>query len=319
MVVYLQDVAGESSPLVIDSFLSFRWREKYSDIGEFELHIPNTTQALRMAMQDDMSVWFKRSRGRGLVERVVVKRDSIILSGRMESGRMKKKVAGKVRYTGKPSDIMGQLWETLGGGYAIVEPDPNPSTTVITAYGDVSSYVVGLAKSYNIGFYAGADTLNIYYGVDRSIDQETRRQVVFTESDLDSPVWTYDRTNYYDSAVVVGADSVVTVGSGDLEIYVDALHVEKGDSTTAEYTAGLSEQGTAALAEHPLVDNFEAAVALGSSWVYGKDYDLGDIVSVQAWGRTLSYRITEVESVWENGIKTIYPVFGNPEPERLMR
>ena len=52
---------------------------------------------------------------------------------------------------------------------------------------------------------------------------------------------------------------------------------------------------------------------------YKRDYDLGDIVTVnkKAWGIKMEKRITEIQEVYENGGFQIVPTFGNPLPDTV--
>lgn len=38
---------------------------------------------------------------------------------------------------------------------------------------------------------------------------------------------------------------------------------------------------------------------------------------MSSWNQTQNFRITEVEEIWEQGTKTVYPTFGDPLPEKL--
>ena len=78
MEVYLQRQTGRK-PIVIDEFTSLRWRRKYYDVGEFELHITNNASNLFETTTDIVYVWFKGSVERGVVETDVYKRQGLIL------------------------------------------------------------------------------------------------------------------------------------------------------------------------------------------------------------------------------------------------
>ena len=97
MEVYFQMQTGRT-PVVIDDFTSFRWRRKYYDVGEFELHVKSDPNLLFQATSGDvLYVWFKNSVERGIVENIVISRDEIAFSGRMESKNMIKTVTQKRR------------------------------------------------------------------------------------------------------------------------------------------------------------------------------------------------------------------------------
>lgn len=103
------------------------------------------------------------------------------------------------------------------------------------------------------------------------------------------------------------------------EIYVDARDIqrEEGQSET-DYENVLRQRGIEKLEEYLEAENFEADV-VSDVYEYKKEWNLGDIVSVshEAWGITESYRITEVEEVYEARSRKITPVFGTPLPELI--
>ena len=323
MEIYLQMQTGRA-PTVIDDFTSFRWRRKYYDVGEFELHVKNDPNLLYQATSGDvLYVWFKGSIERGIVESIVISRDEIAFSGRMESKNMVKTVAKKLIINSSAPAVMAQAYQQNGGSVSnssTVTDNVNAQWRWNTLY-DIEK---SIGRAYNIGFYVRENTLYLYDGTDRSIAQNEINPVVFLDDDLDSPSLTLDNTNYYGFAYVAGEgegdDRVfVTVGSGTDQLYVDARDLSQGEQTLEEYQAQLKQRGTDKLAETISVETFETSVSTGSRYKYGTDYFLGDIVTVQLenWRITQNFRITEVEEVWENGIYTVFPTFGDPLPEKL--
>ncbi len=325
MEVYLQRQTGRT-PIVLDEFTSLRWRRKYYEVGEFELHIANTPQNLFETTTDTAYVWFKGSVERGKVERVTVTRDEIALSGRMESAEMSKKVVRKLISNKAVPLVMAEAF----GSPELGRKTQNNSSVTETAnvqwrWNTLLDVETSLARAYNIGFYQRKETLYLYDGVDRSIGQTENRAVVFSDEDLIEPSWMLDNSDYYGCAYVAGEgegdDRVYAIAEaeGTGELYVDARNLAQGEQTKDEYLAQLIQRGLEELAEHVSVDTFEASISAGSRHQYGKDYGLGDIVTLQMpeWGKRQNFRITEVEEVWERGVKTVYPVFGDPLPETL--
>ena len=328
MEIYLRRPSG-SSPIVIDQFTSFRWRRRYYDIGEFELHITNNETNLSEATAEpEPIVWFKNSVERGIVESVSVSRDEIALSGRMEAKIMCKTVIPKIIANATAPELMKQAFAIIGGTVSnITSSDKIDLQRRWNALFDIEA---DIAKASNIGFYVYSNQLYLYSGKDKSIAQDKTESrpdtnpVVFIDEDLDSPVWTLDTTNYYDFSYVAGegegdSRTYYTVGTGNNQIYVDARDLTKGDQTTAEYKSQLEQRGIEKLAERVKTDCFEASISAGTQWKYKVDWNLGDVVTVQmsAWNQSKNVRITEVEEVWENGNHTIYPVFGDPLPEKI--
>lgn len=327
MEVYILQ-QNEDTPLIVDDFISLRWRRKYYDIGEFELHLVNNRKNLEYVTRElEPLVYFFGSVERGVVNYVKVNRDEIVLSGRMESGVMKKCVIQGM--TGSNiEDQLGLLWwkwDPINRDYYILCEQGTESSLVEYFYETQEELIVKLAKSNNIGFYVIGNDMYIYRGTDKSISQKTVTPVVFENDDLDSPVWTISTENYYDKAIAVGKnknDEVVEirVGDGSRQLFVDCQSTRKDENqTVSEYEAVLKQLGYMQLGKHKLTDSFEASVSPSARWTYGKDYTLGDIVTLQMrdWGKSENFRVTEVEEVWENGIYSVYPTFGDPLPETL--
>ena len=327
MEVYILQ-QNEYTPIVVDDFISLRWRRKYYDIGEFELHLVNNRKNLEYVTRElEPLVYFVGSVERGVVNYVQVNRDEIVLSGRMESGVMKKCViCGKTATnTEEMLGILWWTWDTSNRKWHILCEKDEAYITVEYFYETQEDVIVKYAKSKNLGFYVIGNDIYIYRGTDKSISQKTVTPVVFENDDLDSPVWTISTESYYDKAIAVGKnknDEVVEirVGDGSRQLFVDCQSTRKDENQTAsEYEAVLKQLGHMQLGKHKLTDSFEASVSPSARWTYGKDYTLGDIVTLQMreWEKSESFRVTEVEEVWENGIYSVYPTFGDPLPETL--
>lgn len=157
---------------------------------------------------------------------------------------------------------------------------------------------------------------------------DTLGELKYTESELDFK-------NY---AVVAGQGEgverrIVTVGESAgferYELFVDARDVEEeiyddeegGESEPrpeADIIADLENRGRQKLAEHEQEIYMEGQALSKSRLVYERDYDLGDMVTLQnrGWGVTLDARITEVKEIYESGRpKKIELTFGNSRPE----
>ncbi len=323
MEVYLQRQTGRT-PIVLDEFTSLRWRRKYYDVGEFELHIANNAANLYEATaEEEPLVWFKGSVERGVAESIVVTREDISLSGRFESKEMEKTVVRRLIANAAVPSVMAQAFNGLN-----TNTRNNSSVSDVInvqwRWNTLLDIEKSIARAYNIGFFQVGKTLYLYDGVDRTIDQALNSRIVFSDDDLIEPMWTLNDSNYYDTAYVAGEGEgdqriYVTVGNGTNQLYVDARDLSQEDQTLSQYEAQLRQRGIEALAERVKVDTFEASISFGSQYQYGVDYKLGDIVTIQMadWGQSKNFRITEAEEVWERGMKIVYPVFGDPLPEKL--
>ncbi len=92
------------------------------------------------------------------------------------------------------------------------------------------------------------------------------------------------------------------------------------DCSSAEDAAELTAEGNKKLADTTKITTLEASV-ISSSFIYGSDWNLGDIVTVQnrKWGVTMNTRITEVRETYESGKNEIDVVFGDEIPTILTK
>ncbi|NGP59973.1 hypothetical protein FLT15_16935 [Paenibacillus thiaminolyticus] len=87
------------------------------------------------------------------------------------------------------------------------------------------------------------------------------------------------------------------------------------DCSSAEDAIELAEMGEQKLSELKQIQTYNGIVLNTNSFQYEKDWDLGDIVTLQnaRWGLTMDARITEVKEIYEPASK-IEIVLGNEIP-----
>ncbi|MGN7409974.1 Gp37-like protein [Sporosarcina sp. SAFN-010] len=124
--------------------------------------------------------------------------------------------------------------------------------------------------------------------------------------------------DYRNVAIVAGqgegADrEIVVIGDASgldrNEVFIDARDIEDG--------ANLPDRGRQKLAEYTKVDSFETDILTDGPFEYKKDWDLGDIVTIQnaKKTRTVHERIVEVTEIHEKGSGfQLRVVFGNALP-----
>lgn len=136
----------------------------------------------------------------------------------------------------------------------------------------------------------------LYRGKDRSDTQDVNPSVTFSYENgmLIGPKYLTDDSNYKNVVYIAGEGEGVdrvhhvignSVGWSREELYVDARDIQsqKEDGTMlapAEYIEVLNQRGLEKLADYGVVENFESGVQTVGGYVYGKDYSIGDIVTV---------------------------------------
>lgn len=188
--------------------------------------------------------------------------------------------------------------------------------------------VIELCKTYNYGWdiyiTGGKLTVDIYKGVDRSYNQNARPYVVFSESfeNLYTTEYLYESESYANMTLVggegEGLDRIYAYVNNDVsgleryETFTDARDISQ--STDDEemlsheaYQALLEERGRENLADMVIIEGFNGEVLSDVSFKYGRDFNLGDVVTViNKYGITKNVRVlSAIESEGEDGVKLL--------------
>lgn len=342
LLIYSPDIVMQGT---VDCFTSLRWRRRYFEPGEFELHCAATTDNLALLAPGNIIHRIDR-REAGIIEGVSVSENNgteeITVTGRFGSCLLCQRIiTPTINYTGTVEDGMRKVVSdnaitarpvdrlTLGAtqGYA--------ETCTFQATGkNVQTTLTALAKASGLGYIARLDVPNrrwafeVYKRADKSVTQTAGPYVLFSDEfgNIDGPQYTYNEQAFKNYAYVAGegegsARVIVEVdqtgGEPRRELWVDARDLQKGELTDTQYQAKLIQRGLEKLAEAARAESFEAAAVDTANFEYLTDWDLGDILSFEKWGIILNQRITEVEEVYENSVATITPVCGTPLPETL--
>lgn len=194
--------------------------------------------------------------------------------------------------------------------------------------------VTEICNELGIGFKVTFNSSNnkfefqMYNGKDRSYNQSTNPYVIFSPEfeNIINSSYLESATDWKNCALVLGEDegtsrkrAVVNSGKSGLtrrELYVDARDIrstnESGNPiSSSDYLDMLKKRGKEHLTEYPKIYAFEGEVeTISTTFVYGTDYWLGDIVQVaDEFGYGDSVRVTEIIfSQDSNGI-SIVPTF----------
>ncbi len=332
---------------VIDEYQSLRWRRKFFEPGEFELHLPATKKNINTFKVDYLLHYYDVSET-GMIEAVSLKDNDLMVKGRMLSCCLDYCYIDTIYnfYNQKYGQVMATLvnnhgkaqytnpWLSIGNIY-----QGSDSFSSQISYKNLLSVLITLSKTSNIGFRVSLNPLTkkwvfeTYTGVDRSLAQSQRTPIIFSDEygNLSEPSYQYDKTKYRNHALVLGegegesrvmcaVDTALYQTEPRRYLIVDAKDIRKEEEMTDEqYSSLLFQRGLNKLAESAIIENFDANTTLGMQWKYREDWNLGDIVSIQSneWGVSIDRRVTEVEEIAENGVLQIVPTFGTPQPETL--
>lgn len=332
---------------VIDSCESVLWIPRYNDVGQFEIYTLANEKSLSLLKEDRYVKRFDSDMV-GIIEKVRVESSSengdyIIATGQsLESIISRRIVWSLTNVSGTVEECLFKLFNEN-----IISPtlDYRKIDDFIFELNDlgvelVSAQYTGdnlldvtqtLCKLHDYGFKVTLNNENqfvfkLYEGVNRSYTQSKNPYVVFSPSfeNIKSSLYEHDKSLVKNSCRIggegEGSERVFTELGNDIsglerrELFVDARDIssENGETTltSTEYEALLTARGSETLIEHGETTVFEGEVESQRQFIYGRDFFLGDIVTVQnEFGVTAHPRIIEIlESDDSNG-RTITPTF----------
>lgn len=324
---------------------SLIWRRKFYEPGEIRMYCPLTDDNLKLTRKGNL-VWKRGSNEAAVIEdRTIMDtpdESHIEVEGRFISSYMDRRlIRPSVSFSGRVEVAMRQL--LTGIEYPlprVVLGDLNGFTEVVTfqaTYKNLMEYETKLSKCSEIGYRFRPDfnEKKIYFetfkGTDRTISQGVNNRVIFSEMYDNLNEMTYrENDKLLKNAIYIGGDGqgadrvFVNYGSATglerRELFVDArdLRQEEG-MTLAEYKEKLLQRGREKQTSYKESATITCVTDASANFIYGTNYDLGDIVTVKKkdWGITVNLRITEIEEVYERGKMEIYPVFGDPIPQTI--
>lgn len=213
----------------------------------------------------------------------------------------------------------------------IVDANGNAAQKQVS-YQNLMQYTDEVLQEYG---YAAKVVLNasnkmllyvVYSGADRSTENTDGNAPVIFSTDYDnlnSSEYAYDEQNARNAALIGGEGeglerfySLLTAGKTGLqlrELFVDASSINKTymendveqSYTDAEYKSMLDQAGQKQLAALPALETFTGEInASFGNWIYGRDFFIGDLVTLQdnTINKYVTVRIKEATEVQdENG------------------
>lgn len=171
--------------------------------------------------------------------------------------------------------------------------------------GNLYDEICNLCQGYNLGFNILFDKstnkflFKIAKGIDRTINQDLVDPIIFSSENgnIESCEYVKNTLDYKNVALVAGegeganrtylsveATSELS-GIDRKELFVDARDLQKKDENNepisdTEYKNMLKSRGIEKLNENKIVENFNVGSIIENKYIYGIDFNLGDIVTV---------------------------------------
>lgn len=346
----------------LEPISSYSYTEGYRTCGTFSIYSPVNPRVTQIASIGNVVI-FDESRGvAGVIETISQNQDGVeyelTITGRLVQVYLYRRICwGLYEKSGSVVDIIEDLVRSQVIAPNIPERSiPDMSLGVSSGGGGESirfqstGGVVGekveeLCGTRDLGYkveyrpISKKMTFSVYQGLDRSLLQSTLSPCVFSYEfeNLLSSRYLNDHQSHKNVALVAGegeglARKTTSVGSGSgkdrFEVFVDARDLssmnQQGESTPlSEYLKILSQRGLETLSEYPICENFEATINSFGNLVYGEDFFLGDLVTVQdrLLGVQINARVMEVRHEIGSSGESLIITFGYERPTlgRLLR
>lgn len=191
-------------------------------------------------------------------------------------------------------------------------PEPADSITVYAKPGIAYDMIKEIADTYDLGFrlIRNFDTSELYFevyaGSDRTTLQTNNEAVIFSQGleSLSNSSEVTSSSNFKNVAHVYSQqeDVVIVYGNGasaetasyNLRVLMVSVDEQLDIATSPGRVAELQRRGLAELAKHTNITAFDGEVRQNSSYIYGVNYNLGDLVEMRSENNVVNtMRVTE--------------------------
>jgi len=336
---------------IIGKFHYLLWRKKYSSFGEAELIVDATKENIALLQKENilyrsddneaMYIYYRRFSDDNNSDQLTVKCFSLAkwLDRRI--------VWGIYNFNDTPENIIHTMMNN-----EVITPsnidrklnnvgltDVKNIGTAITmqvSYKSLLDKIEEICNTHDLGFrsiFNGSNVLfDVYEGVDRSYNQSVNQRVVLSKEFANVLTRDYEEStsDLKNTALIggkgEGSDRTLTsiepiAGLERRETFVDASSIDdKEDDVTIpanEYEALLIEHGEETLQDYVEVTSFDCELDVTKdNTKYGRDFFLGDVVSVRddKLSLVMHPRVVEVDEVFQNAVKTVHARVGKAIP-----
>lgn len=338
---------------VIDQFQSLVWAERWQSYGDFELDM-FSSYGTRSLLKPDTWVAVNVSNYVCRIETVEDDIDDqgnkiLKVKGRTIEALFDDRAAPRSTWSEAPAAVARDMFHQVcvAGTWDIGDIIPGitegtfmPASTILEPTDAISvdttqvpvptlftAMVTNICAKYYLGFRilrkdsTGQLYFDIYAGSDRTTDQTVLTPVVFAPQfdNLENTSELTDITTAKNVAYVQKSDgtSQIVYGSGvdpTVDSFERRVMIVDASNLTSPTTAELTQLGLEALAASATKFIFDGEISQYSQYVYGTDYNLGDLVELQNDdGVQSDMRVTEqIFAQDQNGFRS-YPTLASYE------
>lgn len=333
----------------IDDYESLQFTRRFYGVGEFELHININKNNTDVLQEDNLIILGTDTKKVGVIRHREIKveeqglaSEELLIRGYTLKGVVNRRIT--IPVVGEGYDKIKDNAETVIKHYVDVncvnpvdikrkipqldissDLKKGPIIQWQSRYKQVDTELEDISIYSELGWDIYLDFSNMKWvfdvieGRNVTASQDILPPVIFSvdfdnikgQSFVDSAI-SYKNAGYVGGQGEEEDRAVIQVGEYEglerIETFIDARDVED--------IAELPTRGEQKLAELNKVQSFESQIIDFGSFIYGQDWDLGDIVTVQnrKWGVTLDSRIVEVKEIYEVRGFQLEAIFGNTIP-----
>lgn len=317
-----------TNKMIIDTFSDFLWTERYCGYGEFEITMPVSVEVVKNCRLNDY-VAIRESDRLMIVETIGVhtdpeRGDTLVISGRsLESILDRRIIWGEFKETpdDKKVNVQNAIKKMINEnvvnpsnskrkipGFSFKESTDKKVTeltkeAIESDHGNIYDEIQDICEDLELGFRVNASGVGgfefeLYFGIDRSWDQNDVAPVVFSDSyeNLKNSEYLQSEKDYKSTLLIGGNEEI-----GDSEVWRKdervglarrELYTSDTSATTKE---AIIEKAKEVLADYKVTKMFEGETEPSRQFVYGVDYFLGDIVQLEnKYGQKGKCRVTEI-------------------------
>lgn len=341
---------------IIDGSSDLKVYQRYSELGQLEITVDGTKE-LADVLQIDRILTKTDDVTKGYIIKtreyqdeksseltIIAPSINIILNNRL--------ILGQQEFTGSIENVMKSFVQSNAVSPVNISRiipnlviSVNRGIPIDTTEGakdvHLGDYLYELCKKHDVSYDILLDHTNkkfvfdVWQGIDRSTQQTVNQHVIFAKEfeNVLKQHYTESMSDVKTTAIILGEKGTVTVGDeitgfDRKEIFVEAggiqqTYRDENDVdvvlSDTEYNKLLEEQGRNTLSGYHEIRTFESTVDPQSNFIYGRDYFIGDKVSVRndELGIVMHTRIVYTE---ENENKNGYSLeidFGDDIPSFL--
>lgn len=352
MILYIWKLDNNSFDkiAVVDDATSVIWVQRFSDIGEFEVYIRASKEQLELFGTGDVFITRPDSDIAMYVEKVRLTTDEengdyLTVSGRSAELMLLWRIVQFESFSGSSATaentirflftlkflISGEVgkidWLSIEQSHEWDDKTTHQYTGK-SLYEIIQSLCVEVGYGFKFHWTGSGFEFQLYKGTDRSYDQNVNSFVVFSPTFENLGRTEYEKnTSEYVNAALVGGEGegsartfveVAEQGKTGFyyrQVYLDARNSSQEELTTEEYETQLINDGKAQLEEMKVTAEYSGEILNYNMYEYGKDYFLGDKVSIKnEYGITGNATITEITEVEDASGYRLVPTFSEWQP-----